>query len=141
DKVEKGTALAEIDSPELRSRLAQEQATLASVEAEASRAALDAQVTRSSARQLLEEAELARQAAARDLERYRRAFEGGAVAQIDVARAEDTLKAAEIALANARVASGLPAQGAGLDLRNKRLHADRQRAGVADVQRQADTPT
>src|SRR5690606_2529955 len=43
DKVEKGTALAEIDSPELRSRLAQEQATLASVESEASRAALDAQ--------------------------------------------------------------------------------------------------
>ncbi len=141
DKVEKGTALAEIDSPELRSRLAQEQATLASVEAEASRAALDAQVTRSSARQLLEEAELARQAAARDLERYRRAFEGGAVAQIDVARAEDTLKAAEIALANARVASGLQGKGAGLDLRNKRLQADRQRAVVAELQRQVDALT
>ena len=41
DKVEKGQALAEIDSPELRSRLAQEEATLASVEAEATRAGLD----------------------------------------------------------------------------------------------------
>ncbi|HLT44481.1 MAG TPA: efflux RND transporter periplasmic adaptor subunit [Luteimonas sp.] len=141
DKVEKGTALAEIDSPELRSRLAQEQATLASVESEASRAALDAQIARSSAHQSLEQAELTRQAAARDLERYRRAFEGGAVAQIDVARAEDTLKAAEIALANARVASGLQGKGAGLDLRNKRLQADRQRAVVAELQRQVDALT
>jgi len=141
DKVEKGAALAEIDSPELRSRLAQEEATLASVEAEASRAGLDAQITRSSARQLLEEAELARQAAARDLERYRRAFEGGAVAQIDVARAEDTLKSAEIALANARVASGLQGRGAGLDLRNRTLQADRQRTVVAELQRQVDLLT
>ncbi len=141
DKVEKGAALAEIDSPELRSRLAQEEATLASVEAEASRAGLDAQITRAGARQSLERAELERQGAARDLERYRRAFEGGAVAQIDVARAEDTLKAAEIALANARVASGLQGQGAGLDLRNRRLQADRQRAVVAELQRQVDALT
>ena len=141
DKVAKGDALAEIDSPELRSRLAQEEASLASVEAEASRAGLDAQITRSSARQMLEEAELARQGAARDLERYRRAFEGGAVAQIDVARAEDTLKGAEIALANARVASGLQGRGAGLDLRNRRLQADRQRAVVAELQRQVDALT
>ena len=38
DVVKQGQALAEIDSPELRSKLAQEQATLASLEAEASRA-------------------------------------------------------------------------------------------------------
>ena len=141
DVVKKGEALAEIDSPELRSRLAQEEASLASVEAEASRAGLDAQITRSSARQMLEEAELARQGAARDLERYRRAYEGGAVAQIDVARAEDTLKSAEIALANARVGSGLQGKGAGLDLRNRRLQADRQRAVVAELQRQVDLLT
>ena len=46
DVVKKGQALAEIDSPELRSKLAQEQATLAGLEAEASRAALDAQLAR-----------------------------------------------------------------------------------------------
>ena len=141
DKVKKGDALAEIDSPELRSRLAQEEATLASAEAEASRASLDAQITRSGAQQALDEAELSRQAAARDLERYRRAFEGGAVAQIDVARAEDALKRAEIALGNARVANGLQGRGAGLDLRNRRMLADRQRAIVAELQRQVDALT
>ena len=141
DVVKKGQALATIDSPELRSELAQEQATLASLEAEANRAALDARITRASARQSLDEAELARQAAQRDLERYQRAFEGGAVAQIDVARAQDTLKSADIALANAREASGLQGQGAGLDTRNRHLLADRQRAVVAELQRQVDALT
>ena len=42
DAVKKGQALAVIDSPELRSKLVQEESTLASMEAEASRAQLDA---------------------------------------------------------------------------------------------------
>ena len=99
DVVEKGEALAVIDSPELRSELAQEQATLASLEAEAGRAALDAQIARSAARQALDQAGIDRQAAERDLERNQRAYEGGAVAQIDVARSQDNLKKAELGLA------------------------------------------
>ncbi|MDQ2701272.1 MAG: efflux RND transporter periplasmic adaptor subunit [Pseudomonadota bacterium] len=141
DKVKKGQALAEIDSPELRSRLAQEEATLASVEAEASRAALDAQLARSTARRELDQAEIQRQAAARDLERNTRAYEGGAVAQVDVARADDTLKSAEIGLQHARQDYELQTQGAGLDIRNKKLLADRQRAVVAELKRQVDALT
>lgn len=141
NKVEKGQALAEIDSPELRSRLAQEQATLAGLEAEASRAQLDARMTRSEARKLLDQAEIDRLAAQRDLERNQRAFDGGAVAQIDVARAQDTLKKSELGLAHARNEFQLQGAGAGLDLRNKRLLADRQRAVVAELQRQVDALT
>ena len=69
DAVKAGQALAEIDSPELRSKLAQEQATLAGLEAEASRAVLDAQLARSNARKLLDQAQIERQAALRDLGR------------------------------------------------------------------------
>ncbi|MGH8077496.1 MAG: biotin/lipoyl-binding protein, partial [Lysobacter sp.] len=69
DVVKQGQALAEIDSPELRSQLAQEQATLASLEAEAGRAALDARIARASARKALDQAAIDRQAALRDLER------------------------------------------------------------------------
>lgn len=141
DVVKQGQALAEIDSPELRSKLAQEQATLAGQEAEASRAALDAQMTRSNARKLLDQAEIDRLSAQRDVERYQRAFDGGAVAQIDVARAQDTLKKADLALAHARNEHQLEGQGAGLDLRNKRLLADRQRAVVHELQRQVDALT
>lgn len=141
DAVKQGQPLADIDSPELRSKLAQEQATLAGLEAEASRAALDARMTRSSARKLLDQAEIDLQAAQRDLERNTRAFEGGAVAQIDVARAKDALKKSELGLVHARHEYGLQGQGAGLDLRNKRLLADRQRAVVAELQRQVDALT
>jgi HlyD family secretion protein len=141
DAVKQGQALAEIDSPELRSKLAQEESTLASVEAEASRAALDAQLARSNASKLLDQARIERQAAIRDLERNTRAFEGGAVAQIDVARAQDALKSADIGLQHARQDAGLQDRGAGLDIRNKKLLADRQRAVVAELQRQVDALT
>ena len=141
DVVKKGQALAEIDSPELRSKLAQEGSTLASMEAEASRALLDAQITRSTASKLLDQAQIERTAAQRDLERYQRAYEGGAVSQNEYAKAQDELKKAEIGLAAARKDSGLQGEGAGLDSRNKRLLADRQRAVVTELQRQVDALT
>jgi len=141
DVVKKGQALAEIDSPELRSKLAQEESTLASLEAEASRSALDAQLARSLASKLVDQAGIERTAAQRDLERYQRGFDGGAVPQVDVAKAQDELKKAEIGLASARKDAGLQGQGAGLDTRNKHLLADRQRAVVTELKRQVDALT
>jgi HlyD family secretion protein len=141
DVVKQGQALAEIDSPDLRSKLAQEQATLASFEAEASRAALDAQLARSTARKLLDQAQIDEVAAQRDLERNQRGFAGGAVPQIDVARAQDTLKKTQIGVSHAREDSALQGRGASLDTRNKHLLADRQRAVVAELQRLVDALT
>jgi HlyD family secretion protein len=141
DVVKQGQTLAEIDSPELRSRLAQEASTLASLEAEAGRAGLDGELTRANARKLLDQATIDHVAAQRDLERNRRAFDGGAVAQIDVARAQDTLNKAELGLAAARQEYTLQGRGAGLDTRNKHLLADRQRSAVVELQRQVDALT
>jgi len=141
DVVKQGQALAEIDSPDLRSKLAQEQATLASFEAEASRSALDAQLARSTARKLLDQARIDEVAAQRDLERNQRGFTGGAVPQIDVARAQDTLKKTEIGVSHAQEDFVLQGRGAGLDTRNKHLLADRQRAVVVELQRQVDALT
>jgi len=141
DKVTKGQVLAEIDSPELRSKLAQEQAALAGLEAEASRATLDAAVTRANAQKALDQADIDRQAAQRDLERYERGFNGGAVPQIDVAKAKDDLRKTEIAMDHARKDVNLQGQGASLDARNKQLMAERQRSIVAEVQRQVDALT
>lgn len=141
DAVKRGQPLATIDSPELRSRLAQEESTLASLEAEASRAELDGALSRANARKLLDQASIDRVAAQRDLERNQRAYQGGAVAQIDVARAQDTLKKADLGLAAARQEHALQGQGAGLDIRNKRLQADRQRSVVVELQRQVEALT
>ncbi len=141
DRVEKGQALAEIDSPELRSKLAQEEATLAGLEAEAGRAALDAQLRQAEARKVLDQARIDRTAAQRDLERYQRAFEGGAVAQVDLARAQDMLQKTEIGVTSATEDLGLQGRGAGLDMRNKQLVAERQRSVVAEMRRQVDALT
>jgi HlyD family secretion protein len=141
DVVKKGQELAEIDSPELRSKLAQEEATLAGLEAEASRADLDAVLARANASKLVDQAQIERQAASRDLERYQRGYEGGAVPQVELAKAQDTLKKADIAMSHAQKDSGLQTEGASLDARNKRLLAERQRAVVAEVKRQVDLLT
>lgn len=141
DVVKQGQTLAEIDSPELRSRLAQEEATLAGLEAEAGRAELDGELTRANARKLLDQATVDKTAAMRDLERNQRAFAGGAVAQIDVARAQDELKKAELALSAAQQALALEGRGAGLDTRNRHLLADRQRSAVNELRRQVEALT
>ncbi|WP_315386860.1 efflux RND transporter periplasmic adaptor subunit [uncultured Stenotrophomonas sp.] len=141
DVVKKDQELAVIDSPELRSKLAQERATLAGLEAEASRSLLDATLARAKASKDTDQASIDRQAAERDLQRYQRGYDGGAVPQIDLAKANDTLKKADISLANAQTDARLQGQGADLDARNKRLLADRQRAVVDEVQRQVDALT
>ena len=141
DAVKRGQALAVIDSPELRSRLVQEESTLAGMEAEASRALLDAQLARSTARKSLDQAQIDRVAAARDLQRYQRGFDGGAVPQVDLSAAQDTMKKSELGLASAQREFRLQSAGAGLDARNKRLLADRQKAVVAELRRQVDALT
>ena len=73
DVVEKGQVLAVIDSPELHSKLVQEESTLASMEAEASRAQLDARIASLNARKARDQALIDHTAAQRDLERYERA--------------------------------------------------------------------
>lgn len=141
DVVKPGQELATIDSPELRSKLAQERAALAGLEAEASRATLDATLAKAEGRKLTDKAQIDRQAAARDLERYQRAFDGGAVAQVDFAKAQDTLKKTDIELSNAQREAGIKSEAGDLDARNKRLLVDRQRAVVDEVQRQVDALT
>jgi HlyD family secretion protein len=141
DAVKQGQVLAVVDSPELRSRLVQEESTLASLEAEANRTVLDAELTRSTARKLLDQAQIDRTAAQRDLQRYQRGFDGGAVPQVDVARAQDDLKKAELGLAAAQKDFALQGRGAGIDARNKRLLAERQRSVALELQRQVDALT
>ena len=141
DVVKKGQALAVIDSPELRSKLVQEESTLASMEAEASRAVLDAQLARSEARKVLEQAQIDRTTATRDLQRYQRGYDGGVVPQVDLSAAQDTMKKTELVLASAQREFRLQSEGAGLDARNKRLLADRQKAVAAELRRQVDALT
>ena len=142
DKVAKGQSLAVIDSPELRSRLVQEESTLASLEAEASRAVLDAQIARANA-------------AARARPGQRRPHRGDArpgalparlrgrrgAAERPGARAGPDEEGRHRPVRRAQGLLGLQSSGAGLDARNKQLQAQRQRAVVDEARRQVDALT
>lgn len=138
DAVKKGQALATIDSPDLRSRLAQEQSTYASAQAEAGRAALNVRMATSAAQKLLDQAGVDHQAAERELQRMQRASSLGAIAQIEVLRAQDNVAKTQIALDHAKQDRSLQIDEAGFDLQTKCQLADRQKAVVEDLQRQVD---
>jgi HlyD family secretion protein len=138
DAVKKGQALATIESPELKSRLAQEQSTYASAQAEAGRAALNVRMQTSAAQKLLDQAQVDHQASLRELQRMQRASSLGAIAQIEVLRAQDNVAKTQIALDHAKQDRSLQIDEAGFDLQTKRQLADRQKAVVADLQRQVD---
>ncbi|MBS0211925.1 MAG: efflux RND transporter periplasmic adaptor subunit [Proteobacteria bacterium] len=139
DGVKQGQPLASIDSPELRSRLAQEQASLASAQAEVGRAQLNVRMQTSVAQKSLDQAQVDLQAALREQQRMQRAFSLGAIAQVEVLRAQDNVAKARIALDHAQQDRSLQIDEAGFDLQTKRQLADRQRALVADLQRQVDS--
>lgn len=141
DKVRKGQVLAAIDSPELRSRLTQEESTLAGLEAAARRASLDARIAKLNAHKELDQAEVAHTAAVRDQERYQTAFNRGAVSRNDLDRANDLVKSSSIGLDTAHQDYDLQVDGAELDARNKQLQAERQRAVAQEARRQVDALT
>jgi HlyD family secretion protein len=136
DAVTRDQVLATVSSPELESRLAQERATLAGLDSEVGRAGLDAERGRAAAQKVIDQAEVDRQAAARELERDQQVFAEGALPELEVRRAEDSLKKADIALAHARTDARLTGKGLGFELGTRRQALDRQREVVHDLERQ-----
>ena len=136
DKVKTGQALATIASPDLQSRLVQEQATLAALEATVGRAGLDIQHGRANAQQLMASAEVDRQTAAREVEINQQMYSRGVISELELRRSEDALKKAELVLAHAKVEAGLAGKELDFDLGTKTQGLDRQRAVVKELERQ-----
>jgi HlyD family secretion protein len=86
----------------------------------------------------VDQAAIDRQTAARELERNQHGFELGVVSEIDLLRAKDNLRKAEVAQAHAIQDAELQGEGLGFDLRTKRQIVDRQRAVVRELTRQVD---
>lgn len=136
DKVTKDQPLATIASPELQSRLTQEQATLAGLEAAVGRAGLDVEHGRANVQKLIAQAEVDRQAAAREVEINQQMFTKGVIPELELRRSEDALKKAVIALGHARTEAGLQGKELAFDLGTRKQTLDRQRAVVAELERQ-----
>jgi HlyD family secretion protein len=136
DKVVRGQELARISSPELQSRLLQEQATLAGLDASVGRAGLDIEHGRANADKLVAQAEIDRQTAAREVEINQRMFKTGVIPELELRRSEDLLKKAEITLTHARIDAGLAGKELVFDLGTKKQSLDRQREIVRELERQ-----
>lgn len=136
DTVARGHRLATIASPELQSKLTQEQATLAGLEAGLGRAQLDIEHGRANSQKLIAQAEIDRQTAAREVEINRQMFDRGVIAELEVRRSEDLLKKAEITVRHAQSEAGLASKELTFDVRTREQSRDRQRAVVAELERQ-----
>jgi HlyD family secretion protein len=136
DKVTHGQLLATIASPELQSRLTQEQATLAGLEANVGRAGLDVEHGRANAQKLVAQATIDRQAAMREVEINQQMFTKGVIPELELRRSEDALKKAEIAIGHARTEAALQGKELAFDLGTRRQSLDRQRAVVRELERQ-----
>ena len=136
DKVTREQTLASISSPELQSRLTQEQATLAGLEAAVGRGGLDVEHGRANAQKLIAQSEIDRQTAAREAQINQQMYSRGVIPELEWRRSEDQLKKAEVAVGHARIEAGLLAKELAFDLGTKQQNADRQRAVVAELARQ-----
>jgi HlyD family secretion protein len=136
DKVTLGQSLATIASPELQSRLHQEQATLAGLEASVGRAGLDVEHGKANADKLVAQAEVDRQAAARDVEINQNMYKQGVIPELELRRSEDQLKKTEIAVGHAHTEAGLQNKELVFDLGTKKQSLDRQREVVKELERQ-----
>jgi HlyD family secretion protein len=136
DKVARGQSLATLASPELQSRLTQEQATLAGLDASVGRAGLDVEHGKANAQRLIGQAEVDRQGAAREVEINQQMFARGVIPELELRRSEDALKKAEIALRHARIEAALQGKELVFDLGTRKQGLDRQRAVVRELERQ-----
>ena len=138
DKVTKDQALAEVDSPELKNKLEQEQSTLSSLDVDVERAGIDNRQKQLLAKKTIDQAQIDRQTAAREVDRNERGFKAGAIPEINVLRAQDTLAKAELDVTHAQADARLQSETGAFEQKTKRLALDRQKLLVADMQRQVD---
>jgi HlyD family secretion protein len=138
DPAQLGQPLAEIASFELSSQLAQERAVMASLETEVERADLGVEQGRANAQKRIDEAELDRQTASRELERFTIGYRERLVPELEMLRAQDSLRKADILLAHAHSDRQLSERALGFERRTKKLALERQRAIVRELERQVD---
>lgn len=138
DAVTKDQVVAVIDSPELKNKLAQEQSNADAMNVDYKRAQIDSRKQRLELQKNLDNAGIDAKSAQTDLERNEKAFKNGAIAQMQVAHAQDTLDKTRIALKHAQEDMNLDNDSLTFNVQSKKLAWERQVLIVKDLQRQVD---
>ena len=138
DKVQKDQVLAEVFSPELNNKLDQERSTMQSLDIDVQRSRIDSRKQQLNTQKLLDQAEIDRVGAEREVQRNQQSFEKGATSELAVLRAKDVLAKAELEVANARKDVGLVHESLAFDMRTKGFALEKQKLLEADLERQVD---
>jgi HlyD family secretion protein len=138
DSVKKGQVLAVIDSPELTSKLAQEQSKADAMQVDYLQAQVDARSKRGELEKAYDNARIDEKSAETNLSREQKAFDAGAGTGVAVDQAKDALEKARIALAHAKADLGMNEDSLRFNVQSKKLAHDNQMLVVKDLQRQVD---
>src|SRR5436305_15166508 len=101
EAVRRGQVLAIVQSPDLKSQLAQEQARLQSMESDLARGELSARQQNQGDEQTVKLRRVSLEAAQRDLERAEKLRKEGLLNEVDYERARDAVRVAEVQLEQA----------------------------------------
>jgi HlyD family secretion protein len=137
DGVHKGEVLATLESPELTNELQREQATLDSLDAELARQRIEIRRQILAGQQQADLAQVAIDAAERELKRSQWAWDQRVISERDYTRAIDEVKTSKLNFEHARDTAALERDSLTLAVRTKHLERDRQALTVAGLQARA----
>lgn len=139
--VDKNSIVATVDSPEMRNKLAQEQAALAVAEVEQRRTEVSSLKRRATAEEQYERAEVDLRTSQREYQRTKQAFDKGAYPEVVLLAAQDKLEKAQFGMQVAANAKNLDSRIDSFEIESKRLARDKQRLLVSELQREVDALT
>jgi HlyD family secretion protein len=135
DVVKKDQPTATLESPELRNELEREQASLAGLEVAVQRQGIDTRKQLAANQQASDLANVAIQAAERELRRAEDSWKQKVISERDFEKARDDAASARVNHKHALETAGLQKESLEFELRARRLERDRQRLVVEELQR------
>jgi HlyD family secretion protein len=140
-QVRQGDVLATIDSKELQSAYEQARAQLLSIRAESDRAKIIARQTALRARQQVDLLALRLQAAKRELVRNERTFQEGLSNKADLEAAQDSVRIAEMELAQATRELDLSRETSSFEIQTREQQVVSQESRASDLGQRVDELT
>ncbi|HKI01410.1 MAG TPA: efflux RND transporter periplasmic adaptor subunit [Thermoanaerobaculia bacterium] len=135
ESVRVGQVLATIDSPEVEAALAQERSRLQSLESERSRTDLATRQQNQADGQTLKLRRVRLDAARRDLQRAEKLSADGLLNEVELERARDAVRVAEVELEQSQDGGKLSREARDFEVQDRRRQVERQRLVVADLER------
>ncbi len=140
-EVKEGQAIAHVDSPELTSRLSQQEAILASLKSSFERQQIQAKKQRLIDQKAVDLANVRLTSAHREKRRADQGYEKNAISQIDFEKAQDELENAKLQQRHAKQDAELNIESLDFDSKSLALDLHRQELLVSELQRQVNALT